>query len=126
MDCDDDIKVKYLLDFNDTSPFGKLQKSFHILNNSNMCFEFQWKIREANILNGHDKYLKLIKDQIKIEPENGTIESQTIKEFNVTVTFDNAEIGAYRMVLRYNFPQTIFYVKKKINSSSLISQRDLI
>ncbi|KAK6620421.1 hypothetical protein RUM44_006822 [Polyplax serrata] len=99
VDKDDDVKVKYYIDFKDTAPSGEVEKNFAISNNSGMSFEFQWKIREANIASVRNKYLKLGKFQVKIKPESGTLHANSICEFNVKIVFDNAEIGDYRMVL---------------------------
>lgn len=95
------MKVKYYIDFKDTAPSGEVEKNFAISNNSGMSFEFQWKIREANIASVRNKYLKLGKFQVKIKPESGTLHANSICEFNVKIVFDNAEIGDYRMVLRW-------------------------
>lgn len=99
MDINDDSRVKYFLDFKDTTPTGKVEKSFLISNNSSMPFEFQWKIRDA-VIPGGEKYLKLSKYQVKIKPETGTLQPNDVWEFFVTITFDNGQLGEYRMVLR--------------------------
>lgn len=101
VDADDDVKAKYCLNFDDTNPFGKVEKIFCIYNNSNLPFEFQWKIRDANISSNPEKYKKLSKYQVKIDPESGTIEPTKVREFLVSVNFENADIGEYRLILRY-------------------------
>lgn len=66
-----------------------------------MGFDFRWEMRDADIIPpGQDKYLKLKRTDVTVEPSTGFFEPNTIREFIATISFADADVGHYRGILR--------------------------